>query len=464
MSLPLPTQLLAGLALAAAIALAAYLARALDRGGAAAAALLGAVVFGLGGLPWAVILVGFFVTSSALSRLFRRRKARFDEKFSKGTRRDAGQVLANGGVAGLAAALAWLAGSIAPAGSPLRYLLWLAFCASLAAATADTWATELGVLSRRAPVLITSGKPVEAGTSGGVSLAGLLAAAGGSALIALLGWWMERVGLASGAPITSAGLQAGLYGLVFLAGLAGSLVDSTLGATVQAIYTCPTCHKETERHPLHTCGTPTVHSRGWGWLDNDLVNTACTLSAALLALAVGLALTPGAPPGASSAPVGLAATPPPTIQMSSPDFASGSGIPPANACTGANRSPALSWSGVPVGTASLVLIVQDPDAPRGTFTHWLVYNLPPGANGLPAGLPVGAEIAPAGSQGKNDFGHLGYDGPCPPAGSTHRYDFRLYATDLAPGALPPGLAAPTLEAALAGHVLAAGELVGTFSR
>ena len=455
MSLGWGSQLLIGFVLAAGIGLAAYRARALTLGGAIAAAALGTVVFGLGGLAWAVILVGFFATSSALSRLFARRKARYEEKFSKGTRRDAGQVLANGGIAGLAVALAGLSGLLpAAASSRLGYALWLAYCASLAAANADTWATELGVLSRRAPVLITSGKPVEAGTSGGISLAGTLAALGGAALVALLGWWMDRAGLVAASPVLSPGLQAGLYGGVLLAGLAGSLVDSTLGATLQAIYTCPACHKETERHPLHTCGTPTTPLRGWSWLNNDRVNTACTLSAGLLALAMGLALAPQAASQESL----------PALALESPAFTQGGPIPAEYTCTGADRSPELDWSGVPAGATSLALIVQDPDAPLGAFTHWLVYNLPPSTTHLPAGLPLGAAIASGGSQGKNDFGRLGYNGPCPPQGKPHRYDFRLYATDLPAGSLPGGLADRTLEAAIAGHFLAQGEWMGTFSR
>jgi uncharacterized membrane protein len=132
---------------------------------------------------------------------------------------------------------------------------------------------------------------VECGTSGGISLVGTLAALAGSALITGLGWLMTFLGLAPQGP---AGLSAQvilLYLLVLAAGLAGSLVDSLLGATVQAIYTCPACHKETERHPYHTCGAPTTLKRGLSWLDNDWVNTACTFSAALLVLVVGLAIS-----------------------------------------------------------------------------------------------------------------------------------------------------------------------------
>jgi len=269
-------QLAIGFALAAGIACAAYLVRSLSSSGAAAACLLGTVIFGLGGLPWAVLLVGFFVSSSLLSKLFKRRKTSVDEKFSKGNRRDAGQVFANGGMAGVLVLL--------QAGFPTQTWLWVCGAASLAAVNADTWATELGVLSRVNPRLITTGREVEKGTSGGVSLAGTLAALGGSAAIALLALivWPEYAGNLT--------LTTSLVGfaLITLAGLGGSLVDSLLGATLQAIYYCPTCRKETERHPQHLCGSATRQIRGWSWLNNDAVNWACAISGAALGLAIFL--------------------------------------------------------------------------------------------------------------------------------------------------------------------------------
>jgi uncharacterized protein (TIGR00297 family) len=260
-------QLLTGLGLALLIAFLAYRAGALDRSGAFAAMGLGTVIFGIGGWGPSILLMAFFVTSSGLSRLFGRRKAALNEKFSKGSRRDAFQVLANGGTAGAIILLTLLFPQVGG--------LWLAFAAALAAANADTWATELGVLNPHPPRLITSGKPVERGTSGAISLVGTLAALGGSTLIAILAVLLTPRGLATpfGAQIL----------VVALAGLTGSLVDSILGATVQAIYSCPTCQKETERHPLHTCGTSTLLKRGWVWMDNDWVNGLCTISAALLA-------------------------------------------------------------------------------------------------------------------------------------------------------------------------------------
>jgi uncharacterized protein (TIGR00297 family) len=267
-------QLAAGFLFAVIISLAAYRLGSLNRSGAAAATLLGTAIFGLGGLAWAVLLLGFFISSSLLSRLFKRRKTTADEKFSKGSRRDAGQVLANGGITGFFVVVqVFFPESVWP---------WVGAAAALAAANADTWATELGILSPTEPRLITTGIQVEMGTSGGVTVLGTLAAAGGAlfiALLALVAW--PETGAAS-SPVTMPARLA----LITLAGVAGSLVDSFIGATIQAIYRCPVCDKETERHPLHTCGTPTVMLRGLKWLNNDWVNAACTISAALLAIAI----------------------------------------------------------------------------------------------------------------------------------------------------------------------------------
>lgn len=263
-------QLGVGAVLAAVIGFIAYRLRTLSPSGARVAALLGTIFFGLGGWGWAALLLAFFISSSALSRLFKRRKADLDEKFSKGSQRDAGQVLANGGIAGFFALMhVFFPGALWP---------WLGCAGALAAANADTWATELGVLGKTAPRLITSGKRVEPGTSGGVSLAGSAAAFAGGLLIGLTAavfWPGEKGSL-------SAGILRAL--LIAVAGLAGSLADSWLGATVQAIYSCPACAKETERHPLHSCGTPTIRLRGWPWMNNDWVNALCTLTGGLLAL------------------------------------------------------------------------------------------------------------------------------------------------------------------------------------
>jgi uncharacterized protein (TIGR00297 family) len=254
-----------GFLFAVLIAFAAYRAHSLSGSGALGALLEGTIIFGLGGWRWAVLLLAFFVSSSALTRLFGKRKASLNEKFDKGGRRDIGQVLANGAVASIFAGLHFF--------YPSATWTWLAFAASLAAVNADTWATELGVLNPSLPRLITSWEPVERGTSGGVSVYGTLAATGGAACIAILG-----------ALLGPAGRGFANLEIILIAGLFGSLFDSLLGATVQAIYRCPQCGKETEKHPLHTCGTETVQVRGLNWLNNDMVNLGCALAGAVVGL------------------------------------------------------------------------------------------------------------------------------------------------------------------------------------
>jgi uncharacterized protein (TIGR00297 family) len=261
-------QLLAGFVLAVIIAFVAYRAHSLSRSGAFAAVIVGMVIFGIGGWQWAVLLLAFFISSSALTRAFKKRKNYLSEKFSKGGQRDAGQVFGNGAMATLFAGLHYF--------FPASPWVWLAFAASLASVNADTWATELGVLNPHPPRMITNfGRVVEKGTSGGISLVGTLASLAGSGVIGLL------AALVYPSPDS---LSIGL--LVTLAGFLGSLFDSLLGATIQAIYHCPTCNKETERHPLHTCGTETTLKRGWPWLDNDIVNLGCSVFAVLVVLFV----------------------------------------------------------------------------------------------------------------------------------------------------------------------------------
>jgi len=151
------------------------------------------------------------------------------------------------------------------------------------------------------------------------------------------------------------------------------------------------------------------------------------------------------------------------LTLTSPAISPGSAIPDEWSCTGADRSPALAWSGAPQSTESFALIVEDPDAPGGTFIHWVAYNIPSQVTSLPAGVPQTAEIAGGGSNGINGFDHIGYNGPCPPPGKTHHYHFRLFALDakLTPGDKPD---ADALRAAMNGHVVATAELAGTFKR
>ena len=260
------TQLLLGTILALIVAISAYKARSLDKSGAIAATLEGILIFGLGGLEWAILLLAFFISSSALSKMFKTRKKDLTEKFEKGSRRDALQVLGNGGLAAIFAALHFF--------FPDALWTWLGFAAALAAVNADTWATELGVLNPSQPRMITNPKQrVEKGTSGGISLVGTLASFAGAAFIGILAGIFAPSGDAL--PIAAS---------VTLAGLLGALFDSLLGATVQAIYYCPVCEKETERHPEHLCGAETHYFRGWQWLTNDLVNFACSGFGVLIVL------------------------------------------------------------------------------------------------------------------------------------------------------------------------------------
>ena len=260
-------QIGGGVILSAVAAFTAFRLKMLNYSGAVGAFLLGVVVFGAGGVRWAAVLLVFFISSSGLSRLFSKRKHLMEEKYAKGARRDAGQVAANGAVAGVMALL----GGLLP-GNPLP---WLFFCAAFAAANADTWATELGVLNPGWPVSARTLKKVPPGTSGGVSLIGTLAAGGGSLLVAITGFLLWPV---------EVGTERKLAGLLVItvAGLAGSFIDSLLGATVQAIYWCPECRKETEQSPVHSCGTSTELMRGYRWMTNDVVNAICTLGAVVI--------------------------------------------------------------------------------------------------------------------------------------------------------------------------------------
>ncbi len=150
------------------------------------------------------------------------------------------------------------------------------------------------------------------------------------------------------------------------------------------------------------------------------------------------------------------------LTLASLAFVNGGSIPERYTCSGDNKSPALSWTGVPKSARSIVLIVDDPDAPRGTFVHWVVYNLSATSNGLSEGVATSASVE-GGEQGINGRGDNGYTGPCPPPGMPHHYHFRLYALDEKLD-LKPGARAAQVEAALKGHVLASTELIGIFGR
>ncbi len=274
-------QLVLALILSALVGGLAYWRRSLTASGWLGAVITGTLTLGIGGWPLGLALVAFFVSSSILSHYKEQIKSqRAGEKFAKGGQRDLAQTLANGGVATLLALMYGLLDE--------PPVMLAAFAGVLATVTADTWATELGVLSSHRPRLITSGRPVEPGTSGGITLIGTLASAAGGLLIgvvlliAVVGgnllfahsvappWWL---------------LPVGVFG-----GLAGSLCDSLLGATVQATYRYPD-GRETER-TADRDGTPTTFVRGWRWLNNDLVNLLSSVVGGVAA--VGILLLFGA--------------------------------------------------------------------------------------------------------------------------------------------------------------------------
>ena len=252
------TQAAFGALFAALVALLAYRARALTRGGALAAFVVGAVVFGSGGWAAAAVLFAFFLPSTILSRIGMQRKRALSGTTTPAIR-SAWQVLANGGIAAFCALLAIRGGAPFAAG----------FAGAFAAASADTWATELGMLSPRAPVSILTLRRLRPGRSGGVTPLGLAATLGGALCVALV------AALAGKAPLRA----------VALGGITGALIDSVLGASLQALRWCPGCDREAETR-LHYCGSATTLRSGMSWLENDGVNFVATLCGAIVAAVV----------------------------------------------------------------------------------------------------------------------------------------------------------------------------------
>lgn len=259
------TRWLLGALAAGTIALLARRRRSLTVDGALAATIMGTVIVGTAGWWSGLLLVAFFLSSSILSHAG---QAPPTLSQARGAERDAVQVLANGGIALATAIMFSVSGAAA----------WIvALAGSLAATNADTWSTEIGRTSRALPRLITTWRPVPTGTSGAVSGRGLAGALGGGALIGTLaafGWANDL--LPGDIPFLPA--------LVAIAtgGVAGSLVDSLLGATIQDQRWCDTCQKGTEQK-THRCGTPTRSIRGIAWIDNDVVNVSCAITGAVVA-------------------------------------------------------------------------------------------------------------------------------------------------------------------------------------
>jgi uncharacterized protein (TIGR00297 family) len=254
----MPSQLLLGAFFAFVVAAGSYALRFLTLSGAIAALFLGVIVFGIGGWQWAVPILTFFLLSSLLSKYGRSRKEQYDAIFAKSRTRNWNQVAANGSVAGAMVLLS----ALRPACD--FYPIYLG---ALAAVTADTWGTEIGVLTKRRTLSIQSMRPVSPGTSGGISEIGTLAGAIGAAFIALSGYaWYSDLKTVF---------------VVLVAGMAGSFIDSVFGATLQVQYRCEVCGKQTERS-VH-CGRHTARVSGVAWINNDFVNLICSLVGALTA-------------------------------------------------------------------------------------------------------------------------------------------------------------------------------------
>ncbi|MEO8879050.1 MAG: DUF92 domain-containing protein [Gemmatimonadaceae bacterium] len=256
-------RVIAGALVAAAIAIAAWSTGSLSRSGAFAALLIGTVAIAAG-WSWGMLLIVYFVSSSLLSRVGARLKAqRAGSIVEKAGARDATQVFANGAVFAVAAALQLTQPSA----------IWIAAGAgALAASASDTWGTEIGMLSKSPPRMITTWRVVPTGTSGGVSELGLAAMASGTLFIALAAWLVQ--GTTPGSARVALAVSIG--------GICGALVDSISGALWQSRRFCAHCESATERL-VHDCGMATERAGGIGWLNNDGVNAACTLVGALVA-------------------------------------------------------------------------------------------------------------------------------------------------------------------------------------
>jgi uncharacterized protein (TIGR00297 family) len=247
--------------------------RSLSVAGGIGAIIIGTVIFGQGGLAWYAILLSFFISSTALTRFRHEAKSAKGMGELKAGARGFGQAVGQGGIAALLAGGALLLPNCTA-------LLSVGFVSALAEANADTWAVELGVLSKDDPRLITRiSKAVAPGTSGGISALGESSAVAGSIFVALVA---IVIGVLGSAPIA-------LFLIAIVAAVIGEHIDSVLGATVEAGYYCETCKKETEKM-IHKCGTPARHHRGFQLVTNEAVNFISTGAAAIVAMTLFLLL------------------------------------------------------------------------------------------------------------------------------------------------------------------------------
>ena len=176
---------------------------------------------------------------------------------------------------------------------------------------------------------------------------------------------------------------------------------------------------------------------------------------------LALLLAPTSPASAGPTPATHSSL---AMKLTSSAFADSRPIESKFTCDGANVSPALGWTDAPAGTHSFALICDDPDAPAGDWVHWVIYGIPATASGLPEHVATVERLPDGARQGMNDFGRLGYGGPCPPPGKPHRYFFRFYALDVATLPLRPHPRKGDLLQAMQGHILAEARLIGTYQR
>ncbi|NTV45375.1 MAG: DUF92 domain-containing protein [Chlorobiales bacterium] len=265
-------SVLIGVSLSLLLARVSFALKFLTASGAIGTFLFGSNVFSMGGLAWTVPVLTFFVLSSVLSKIGRERKKKFDLIFEKSSQRDAGQVVANGGVAWIL--MIWYSITNDP-------IIFIAYLGTLAAAQADTWATEIGTMIRNPrPRSILNFKPVPAGTSGGITVTGTTGGFVGALLICVSAWAIVPDQMLSIGVVQS-------FLIVGLAGLGGSLIDSFFGATLQAMYYDPFRKKVTERtHSMSPEGKLVANElqKGIRWVDNDVVNFLCTMAGAAVAI------------------------------------------------------------------------------------------------------------------------------------------------------------------------------------
>jgi len=262
MILKLALQLILGTVLSALVSFLAYRFKLLTSDGASASFLLGAIIFGTGGFGFALPLLFFFFSSSLLSRYKSGQKIKYKDAFEKTGARDKNQVMANGVIAGILAFIYFLF----PSSS-----IYFAYLACLATVNADTWGTEIGILSKAEPISLRGFKRVSPGSSGGISLMGTASSFFGSFSLVLAGF------LPGISPVS---FKLEFFLIIVIAGFLGSFIDSLLGAFLQAQYLCPICNKSTERK-TH-CNFDTKKVSGISWLNNDWVNFLSSISGIFL--------------------------------------------------------------------------------------------------------------------------------------------------------------------------------------